>query len=116
MDIEIDDSTGLPKLPEGFYWSVTQPTEDKNEVWVRLLPAEEHNWDVNAIQSIREPDHNLKKMVCKRPSKVTKEDILEAAKQITKDMWSFLCPEPIETCEFVGDYPPQNINNVERNA
>lgn len=91
-EFEIDDSTGLPVVPEGQFWRVKQPA----------------SFSVYSHVQLRRGTRFGSKLVAQSPieaSELTKKGILSSAAYIVRYQASL---KPIDKTLY-GDYPPKKL-------
>lgn len=104
MNIKIDETTGLPEVPDGYWWSVTA---DADKVMVWLDWKGRGLWD-DSINRIEIPHYRLSGDSI-HPEKVKRKRILRAAKRVYKRMFRTMYGGG--NCDFVGTYPPKSLND-----
>lgn len=92
MSYEIDESTGLPELPEGYFWRVT-PGSGSRYVYLQMR---KRRW----LGSKLIDDSILRK------SEITVELVQRRATKILLDF----NPDS-DYKKFVGDYPPKKLED-----
>jgi hypothetical protein len=117
LSAEIDPDTGLPVLPEGFFWRVDGPTSfygHPDKPMVRLMRTVEYQdsrvtipgrwpWSKGVLAVLTRDDSVLFKPL---PDEFTKEHIRKAAVAIW-DRWQVVKAREA----LVGDYPPKRLEN-----
>lgn len=92
MSYEIDESTGLPKLPKGYFWRVVDSGEEYVRVQVRkktLLSSKVKGWC-----PVRKKD-------------ASKSTILSAARYAMREM-----ARDTDWRSYIGDYPPKKLEEM----
>lgn len=99
-----DEMTGLPELPEGCFWRVVPTYNFYTNLFsgVKLvLMHRRKGWFLTHEEELRRTDYAYDG----RP-----DDVREWLKSRAEELHEWFVKSG-ETLEFVGDYPPKNINN-----
>lgn len=92
----IDDKTGLPELPEGYFWRVKESVSIFVDVEIRK------KWWVGSRQVAWTSMYR---------SQLSKQKILECARYVLSK-WRRDVTETNDSRALLGDYPPKSLNEV----
>lgn len=118
--MQIDESTGLPELPEGYFWRVEDTYKISGlgtwpAIHVMLLKnTTELRW-FKRVPATLVIDNKFRHRDDVAQNGGIKRAISDLAKHIygnNKDRMGILNPLEAEMKKYVGDYPPKNINQI----
>lgn len=91
-EFEMDEATGLPTLPEGYFWRVTRPSRGYWQVQLRKC-----TWYGSRCVAWTESQHEM-----------TASKVKELAGYVLEYKFE---KEPVHEMHLVGDYPPKTLKN-----
>lgn len=96
MNIKIDETTGLPELPEGYFWRISQAIVSEDALRVELYRK----------RRFTSPVRIDFRMAGASSEEDMKRCIREEAGLLFKETF-----QPNKYAGFMGDYPPKSLND-----
>lgn len=115
--IMIDPQTGLPQLPEGYFWRVGESEYHKEYVKVCIMKTvtrtwKTREWNLKLVDNYETKEVEVDYSFCSRVG-IDNNTLLRAAERAYREVF----PDPVVGGEeYLGDYPPKKLSTVKEPA